>query len=128
VPRCSLLRARLRPERRGRLTSPGVPPVGTGSWVSNGLPIAQGNFAAWAFFLATPDVFRSALPPAFGGTAYEAALAEVHDLAVNRTLEQLALARFWHVNQSPFRNSVMNGLAFDLIREHRPKDARPRAS
>jgi hypothetical protein len=44
------------------------------------------------------------------------------------TLEQLALARFWHVNQSPFRNSVMNGLAFDLIREHRPKDARPRAS
>jgi hypothetical protein len=105
------------------LTDPGVPPVGPGFWVWNGLPIARGNYGARPFFLTSSDEFRPGPPPAFGSADYLTALAEVHTLAVNRTPEQLAIVLYWHLNQSPFQNAAMNGLALDLIREHRRKDA-----
>lgn len=102
------------------LTDPGLPPVGPGYWVSGG-PIARGNLGARAFFLEPGDEFRSP-PPPFGSAAFLEALAEVRQISDTRSPAQAANAIFWHVNQSPRMNNVMNGKARELIVKYHRKD------
>ena len=96
------------------LTSPGVPPVGPGYWVSSGTPIVRGGLGARPFFLTSGSELRLLLPPppAFGSAEYLAALAEVRAISDGpRTDEQLAIARKW----APFAGPVWNGIATDLL-------------
>ena len=95
-------------------TSPGVPPVGPGYWVSSGAPVARGNFGARPFFLTSGSELRLPPPPAFGSPAYLAALAEVRALAVARTPGQVATIVKW----VPFSGVVFNGIASDLIDQY----------
>ena len=104
------------------LTNPGTPPLGPGFWVWNGGPIARGNLGARPFFLTSTDELRPPPPPAFGSAPYNAALAEVRQISDTRTAEQLALAQYWNVNQSPVSAAGMNNLAVGLIRRHRTSD------
>jgi hypothetical protein len=93
------------------LTSPGVPPVGPGFWVSSGAPIVRGGLGARPFFLASGSELRLPPPPAFGSPAFTAALAEVRAFSDNRTSSQIANTLFW----VPFSGVVFNGIATDLI-------------
>lgn len=104
------------------LTNPGTPPVGAGYWVWNGGPIARGGLGARPFFLSAGNEFRPPPPPTFGSPAYLAALAEVRQISDTRTPEQLAIAQWWNVNQSPASNASTNNTAVALIRRYRRSD------
>ena len=103
--------------------NPGLPPVGPGYFLFDGRPIARGGYGARAFYLSSDDEFRSPPPPAFGSPAYFAALAEVRQISDNRSPEQIRIANYWNVNQSPRSNAAMNGKAVELIRRYRRQDA-----
>lgn len=110
------------------LTDPLLPPtgplpVGPGFWIYNGGPIARGGLGARPFFLASRDQFRPGPPPTFGSAAYNAALAEVRHISDTRTAEQIAIANYWNVNQSPRSAAAMMGIARELIVSHRRGDA-----
>jgi membrane-associated phospholipid phosphatase len=110
------------------LTDPLLPPtgplpVGPGFWIYNGGPIARGGLGARPFFLASRDQFRPPPPPAFGSAPYIAALAEVRHISDTRTAEQIAIANYWNVNQSPRSAAAMMGIARELIVSHRRGDA-----
>jgi membrane-associated phospholipid phosphatase len=107
---------------RAGLTDPGTPPTGPGFWVWTGGPIARGNLGARPFFLTSTDELRPPPPPAFGSAEFNAALAEVRQISDTRTAEQLALAQYWNVNQSPVSAAAMNNLAVGLVRRHRTSD------
>lgn len=104
------------------LTDPGTPPVGDGYWIPNGAPV-RGFLGARPFYLSSTDELRPPPPPAFGSGEFTAARDEVRRLSDSRTAEQLALAQFWHVNQSPVSNAAFNAVARDLIVTHRSSDA-----
>jgi hypothetical protein len=104
------------------LTDPGAPPVGPGYWIPNGPPL-RGLLGARPFYLSSTDELRPVPPPAFGSAEFIAALAEVRHFSDTRTAEQLALAQFWHVNQSPVSNAAFNAVARELIMTHRKSDA-----
>lgn len=106
------------------LADPGTPPIGDGYWKWNGGPIARGGYRARAFFLASDNEFLPAPPPAFGSPTYLAALAEVRQISDTRTAEQLAIAQFWNVQQSPTRDTPWNNKAVELIRRYRVSDAK----
>jgi hypothetical protein len=99
-------------------TSPGVPPVGPGFWVSSGAPITRGLYRARPFFMTSGDQLRSPPPPAFGSAQFLAALAEVRAISDTRTPEQTALAQFWSPGAAPFNSGALNRLAAELIGEH----------
>jgi membrane-associated phospholipid phosphatase len=103
------------------LTDPGTPPVGDGFWSANGGPTARGNLGARRFFPATATIAPPA-PPAFGSAAFLDALAEVRNISDTRTAEQLAIANFWNLNQSPGRNGPMNALVRELVVAHHRND------
>ena len=104
------------------LTDPGLPPIGPGYWIPNGPP-ARGFLGARPFYLSSTDELRPPPPPAFGSPEYNAALAEVRQISDTRTPEQVAIAVFWHVNQSPTSNAAWNGIVRDLIVKYRKNDA-----
>ena len=104
------------------LTNPGTPPTGPGFWVWTGGPIARGSLGARPFFLTSLDELRPPPPPAFGSADFNAALAEVRQISDTRTADQLALAQYWAVNQSPVSAAAMNNLAVGLVRRHRAND------
>ena len=104
------------------LTDPGTPPLGDGFWIWNGGPIARGPLGARPIFLASADEFRPGPPPAFGSAQFTAALAEVRQISDSRTPEQLAIALFWNVNQSPRSNAAFMRIARELIVSHRRSD------
>ena len=104
------------------LTNPGTPPIGPGFWKWNGGPIARGSLGARPFFLTSGDELRPPPPPAFGSADFNAALGEVRQISDTRTTEQLALAQYWAVNQSPVSAAAMNDLAVGLVRKHRSSD------
>ena len=104
------------------LTHPGTPPLGPGFWVWNGGPISRGLLGARPFFLTSGDELRPPPPPTFGSAAYNAALSEVRRISDTRTAEQVAIAQYWNVNQSPVSAAAMNNLAVGLIRRHRTSD------
>src|SRR5437667_7004320 len=111
------------------LTSPllppiGPPPVGPGYWIYAPPPvIALGNLGARPFFLTSQDQLRSAPPPAFGSDAFNAALAEVRQISDTRTQEQINIANYWNVNQSPPSQAAFMGIARELIVSHHRSDA-----
>ncbi len=105
------------------LADPGTPPIGPGYWVWNGGPIARGGYRGRPFFLASDSQFRPAPPPAFGSPDYLAALAEVRTISDTRTAEQLAIAIYWNVNQSPRSDAAWENLAVELIRTYHVRDA-----
>ena len=104
------------------LTDPGTPPVGPGYWIPNGPPV-RGFLGARPFYLSSTDELRPVPPPAFGSAEYNAALAEVRHISDTRTAEQVAIAQFWHVNQSPTSNAAWNAIVRDLIVKYRKSDA-----
>ena len=110
------------------LTDPLLPPTGPrptgpGNWVYNGGPLARGGLGARPFFLTSGDQFRPGPPPTFGGAEYNAAIAEVRHISDTRTAEQIAIANYWNLNQSPRSAAAMMGIARDLIVSHRRGDA-----
>ena len=100
------------------LTSPGVPPVGPGRWVSSAAPIVRGGLGARPFFLSSGSELRLPPPPAFGSAAFLSALAEVRAFSDGRTAEQVAISRKW----VPFSGVVFNGVATDLIDKYHRKE------
>ena len=102
-------------------SDPGLPPFGRGYWIY-GRTVARGGFGARPFFLSSASEFRAPPPPAFGSPAFVAALAEVRQISQTRTPEQIAIAQFWHVVQSPTSASVLNNLAVELLRTHRRQE------
>jgi membrane-associated phospholipid phosphatase len=104
------------------LADPGLPPIGPGFWTSGGGPIARLNLGARPFYLASTDELRPPPPPIFGSPEFLAALAEVRQISDTRTAEQVAIAQYWHVNQSAARQSAFNGIARALIRRYRRDD------
>src|SRR5690349_7356719 len=101
----------------------GPPPVGPGHWIYAPPPvIARGNLGARPFFLTSRDQLRPPPPPAFGSADFNAALAEVYQVSVNRTQAQIDLANYWHVNQSPRSQAAYMGIARELIVSHHRTD------
>ena len=101
----------------------GPPPVGPGRWIYSGGPIARGGLGARPFFLTSHDQLRPPPPPAFGSAAFNEALAEVRQISDTRTAEQIAIANYWNVNQSPRSAAAIMGIARELIVSHHRKDA-----
>src|SRR5438034_8099133 len=52
------------------VSSPGVPPVGPGYWVSSPAAIVRSLYGARPFFLVTSNQLRPGPPPAFGSPAF----------------------------------------------------------
>ena len=105
------------------LTNPGTPPTTPGHWLwSPGMPMAWVSLGARPFYLASGDELRSPPPPAFGSAEYLAALAEVRHISDTRTPEQVAIALYWHANQSAASQAAANDLAVELIRRYRLDD------
>ena len=73
----------------------GTVPTCAGCW----LPITPPAFAtlgqAKPFFLARNDQFRPGPHPAFGSPEFDAAVAEVRQIADTRTARQDSIAKFW---------------------------------
>jgi hypothetical protein len=102
----------------------GPPPVGPGFWIYLPPPvIARGNLGARPFFLTSQDQLRPGPPPAFGSAAFNTALAEVRHISDTRTQEQIDIANYWNVNQSPRSQAAFMGIARDLIVSHHRSDA-----
>lgn len=100
------------------LTSPGLPPVGPGYWVSNGGPIVRGGLGARPFFLRSGSELRLSPPPAFGSKDYLRNLAEVRAFASARTPQQVATTLKW----VPFSAVVFNLIADSLIVQYGRKE------
>jgi len=102
----------------------GPPPVGPGHWIyTPPPPIARGNLGARPFFLTSQDQLRPPPPPAFGSPAFNTALAEVRQISDTRTQEQIDIANYWNVNQSPRSQTAFMGIARELIVSHHRSDA-----
>ena len=78
-----------------------VPPAGgsaAGFWTPNtpGLAVAGGTLPGTTpWFLTSASQFRPADPPAFGGTEFNAGLAEIRQISDTRTALQTQIAAFW---------------------------------
>lgn len=101
----------------------GPPPTGPGFWAPDARGAARGGLGARPFFLTSGDQLRPPPPPAFGSAEFLAALAEVKQISLTRTPEQIAIANYWNVNQSPRSDAAIMGIARELIVSHRRKDA-----
>jgi membrane-associated phospholipid phosphatase len=99
-------------------TSPGVPPVGPGYWVSSPAAIVRSLHGARPFFLTTRDQIRPGPPPAFGSPTYLVALAEIRTISDTRTPEQVSIAQTWATSTPPFTTGSQNLVADQLIVEH----------
>jgi hypothetical protein len=106
---------------RINLANPGTAPTTPGHWLGTS-PI-HFAYKARPFFLESEDELLPAAPPAFGSEVYNEALAEVLEISLSRTPEQIDIARYWAANQSLSSDVAMNGLAVDLIRTYRRSDA-----
>ena len=109
------------------LTDPLLPPTGPrptgpGNWVYNGGPLSRGNLGARPLFLTSGSQLRPPPPPTFGSAAFNAAIGEVRQISLTRTAEQIAIANYWNVNQSPRSLAAMMGIARELIVSHRRSD------
>jgi hypothetical protein len=101
----------------------GPPPMGPGYWIYTPPPVAaRGNLGARPFFLTSQDQLRPGPPPAFGSDAYKTALAEVRHISDTRTQEQIDIANYWNLNQSPRSQAAFMGIARDLIVSHHRND------
>jgi hypothetical protein len=111
------------------LTDPLVPPYGPeppgpGHWIYLPPPLAaRGNLGARPFYLTSQDQLRPGPPPAFGSAAFLTALAEVRHISDTRTQEQIDIANYWNLNQSPRSQAAFVGKALELIVSHHRSDA-----
>ena len=110
------------------LTDPLLPPTGPrptgpGSWVYTGGPISRGNLGARPLLMTSADQLRPPPPPVFGSAAFIAAIAEVRQISLTRTAEQIAIANYWNVNQSPRSLAAPMAIARELIVSYRRSDA-----
>ena len=76
-----------------------TPPAGPGFWTSSANPplrVAGGNLpGVTPWFMTSADQFRPGPPPAFGGPAFNAALAEIRQISDTRTARQTEIAAYW---------------------------------
>jgi membrane-associated phospholipid phosphatase len=100
------------------VSSPGVPPVGPGYWVSSPAAIVRGLSGTRPFFLTAANQLRPGPPPAFGSPAFLAALAEIRAISDTRTAEQLAIAQFYAWGTGPFTAGNLNLIADGIIVDH----------
>ncbi len=100
----------------------GTIPTGPGLWISNTSPatIAGGQLpTSLPWFLTSPSQFRSAPPPAFGSAAFNAALAEIHQISDTRTADQTRVAAYWALNAgTPTASGFWIQVATDGINQH----------
>ena len=100
----------------------GTIPTGSGLWISNTTPatIAGGQLpGVTPWFLSSANQFRPAPPPAFGSTAFTAALAEIRQISDTRTADQVQIATFWAQNAgTPTTAAYWIHVATDGINEH----------
>jgi membrane-associated phospholipid phosphatase len=75
----------------------GTVPTGPGKWFTATTPVGPTVGQAKPFFLDATNQFRPAPPPAFGSAEFNAALAEVRQIADTRTPQQTAIAVFWNL-------------------------------
>lgn len=79
----------------------GTVPTGPGMWFSSTSPptppAGAGFGQALPFLLRSTAQFRPAPHPAFGSSAFNAAVAEVRAFSDTRTPRQDSLAKFWHL-------------------------------
>jgi membrane-associated phospholipid phosphatase len=100
------------------VTSPGVPPVGPGYWVSGPAAIVRSLHGVRPFFLTSASQIRPGPPPAFGSPAFLAALAEIRTISDTRTAEQLSIALTYNTATAPFTAGSQNLIADELIVAH----------
>lgn len=97
----------------------GSVPTGPGVWFSSANPPQPPALPMLGqmepFFLTSGGQFRPAPPPAFGSPAFEAALAEVRDIAATRTAQQDSIAKFWAMGTGPLIAGFWNTQAAALI-------------
>jgi membrane-associated phospholipid phosphatase len=99
-------------------TSPGVPPVGPGYWVSGPAAIVRSLHGVRPFFLASASQIRPGPPPVFGSPEFLAALAEIRSISDTRTPEQLSIALTYNTATPPFTAGSQNLIADELIVAH----------
>lgn len=82
-----------------RFTTPwtGTVPTGPGKWIANGPPAGATFGGVTPYFMTSGAQFRPVAPPPFGSDAFNADLAEIATLAVNRTEAQRAIALYWNM-------------------------------
>ena len=77
----------------------GTVPTTPGAWYSSSVPATPPLLPQWSmvrtWLLREPSEFRPPPPPAFGSPAFQAAVAEVRQIADARTEEQLWIAHYW---------------------------------
>ena len=100
----------------------GTIPLGAGFWTSNTTPptVAGGQLpGVRPWFLTSASQFRSAPPPAFGSTAFQADLAEIRAMSDTRTAAQVDIATFWALGAgTPTTSGFWIQRATDGITQH----------
>jgi membrane-associated phospholipid phosphatase len=103
----------------------GTVPTGAGLWSSDFDPPRPPLLPLLGemrpFYLTSGDQFRPGPPPAFGSSAYLAALAEVRQFSDHRTDDQLRIAEFWAM---PTVAAFWNEQATTLITHHQLDERR----
>lgn len=106
---------------RVNLTDPGLPPTTPGHWIYS-TPV-KFAYKARPFFYDSGDELRPPPPPEFGGEEFNAAFAEVLAIRLRNDPAEVAIARYWAVNQSLTSDRAANDMAVELIRRYRRSDA-----
>jgi len=100
----------------------GTIPTGPGFWISSATPptIAGGTLpGVTPWFLTSAGQFRPGPPPAFGSPAFNAALAEIHQISDTRTADQIGIAAYWALNTgTPTASGFWLQVATDGIKQH----------
>ena len=96
----------------------GTIPTGPGKWFTATSPVGATVGQAKTYFLTSGSQFRPAPPPTFGSPEFNAALAEVRQIADTRTAEQTASAVVWNLpagtHQPPgYWNELASALAVE---------------
>jgi membrane-associated phospholipid phosphatase len=100
----------------------GTIPTGPGLWISNTTPptLAGGQLpGVTPWFLASASQFRPGPPPAFGSSAFLAALGEIRQISDTRTADQVRIAAFWALNAgTPTTSGFWIQVGTDEISQH----------
>jgi membrane-associated phospholipid phosphatase len=99
------------------LTTRPANPGGPGSWT--GVNAARGFYESRTFALTSGDQFRPPPPPAFGSSAFNAALAEVRAFSDGLTPAQLKLSQDWAPRVAAYMNGVVAELLLSRMRTDR---------
>src|SRR5213078_1981781 len=99
-----------------------APPTGPGYWtsVTPTTPVIGGQMpGVTPWFLASASQFRPGPPPAFGSSAFLAALGEIRQISDTRSADQVQIAAFWALNAgTPTTSGFWLQVATDGISQH----------